>query len=120
MASPLGTIQNNGDWYDPVAGTVGSLPVPQQPDGAGTPVTLPLQQPNRFWQSDGIPTNTPPNEHTGPIASPCGHSIVFWAIAFQQVDGVASALVKCPVCGYVQQVVTPASDVFNYLNSYSP
>jgi hypothetical protein len=117
--NPLGVIQNDGTWYDPAAGTTGNVPVPQQPNGAGTPVTLPLQQPNDYWVSQHLPTNTPPNEKDGSIMSPCGHSIMFWEFRPDNVDGVAVNKKCCPLCGYCTQVVSPASAVFDYNNFYS-
>lgn len=119
MASPLGVIQNDGTWYDPAAGTYGTVPVPQQPNGAGTPVTLPLQQPNRFWNSYGIPTNTPANEMDGSIFSPCGHSILWWSMRPSTLDGTAVYLQCCPVCGYCTRIISPASSLFDPNNFYS-
>lgn len=119
MSSPVGTIQNDGTWYDPPAGTAGTVPVPQQPGGAGAPVTLPVQQPNQFWRSNGIPTNTPPNEKDGAIFSPCGHSIIFWEMRPDTIGGVAAYKQCCPLCGYCTAVISPASALYDPNNFYS-
>lgn len=63
-----------------------------QPGGVGTPVTDPTQT---------------VEERTGKFAPACGHSINSWDIFRAAVGGVPSALITCPLCWYIQSIVTP-------------
>lgn len=80
---------------DPILGEL--LPVPylpssSQPGGPGTIVTDPtqtVQEKNGFYYPG------------------CGHSVNSYDVSRSAVGGVPSAIVKCPVCGYVEQIYTP-------------
>ena len=63
-----------------------------QAGGVGTPVTDPTQT---------------VEERTGKFAPACGHSINGWDIQRAAIAGVSSALITCPLCGYIQDIVTP-------------
>lgn len=71
-------------------------PTPVQPGGAGTVVTAPTQT---------------TDEHTGDFFPGCSHSIRSWDIRIRAVNGCLSALICCPLCQYVQRIITPASDL---------
>jgi hypothetical protein len=94
---------------DPTVGSlapVSFVPPPYQPGGPGTPVVFPFETVNNFL-----------NEKTGMFYPGCGHSIMHWEIAWCSVGGVPSAIVKCPLCGYINSIWTPASlieDVIQY------
>jgi hypothetical protein len=98
---------------DPVIGTLYVKPgVPQpprytQPGGQGTPV-VPTQppQPQPVTQP---PYVGPPQEHLGRFFPGCGHSIMSYEVVYVAVGGVPSAALLCPMCGYVQNLYTPAS-----------
>lgn len=70
------------------------VPKPVQPGGIGTPVTMPTQT---------------VAEHNGRFMPGCGHSIMAYEVDHIAISGVPSALVKCPLCGWIQSIWTPAS-----------
>lgn len=74
----------------------GTTPVPQQPGGPGTPVTMPIEQ---------------PGEQLGNWTAGCGHFFQNWMIYSAQIQGVTAALIVCPMCLYLQRIVTPYSDI---------
>jgi hypothetical protein len=67
-------------------------PIYTQPGGIGTPV-VPQQE---------------VGELTGIYRSPCGHSLNSWETAWATVNGSQMAIVKCPLCGYINNIYTPA------------
>lgn len=76
-----------------------------QPGGPGTP-TFP-QDANG---SPSIITGIPFEIGTAQFIVPyCGHSINTADITFAAVGGVPSAIVRCPRCAIVAQIITPAS-----------
>jgi hypothetical protein len=103
---------------EPVVGEllpVPYVPAPEQPGGVGTPVTDPVQM---------------VSEKNGFYYPACGHSINSYDVSCEVAGGApygagpygagnysqqgqASAIVKCPICGYVQQIITPASAFYN-------
>ena len=68
----------------------------EQAGGIGTPVTAPVQT---------------VDEKNGQFTAGCGHWFNSWLLRQAAVAGVASALISCPLCGYIQRIVTPASDL---------
>jgi hypothetical protein len=84
-----------------VPSVVGSYPPAEQPGGIGTVVTDPTQQ---------------PDEMTGLWFFGCGHSFVHMDIRIQAQNGCPVALVRCPVCGYVQRIISPASELHSEAN----
>lgn len=76
----------------------GAYPPAVQPGGPGTPVTAPVQTTNEL----------------GLWFAGCGHSFNHWMVSFTSWAGVCgnSALMACPLCGYVQRILTPASLVY--------
>ena len=70
------------------------LPTPSQPGGPGTPITDPVQV---FSEKNGY-------YYPG-----CGHSINSYDVVGDSVGGVPSAIVRCPLCGFIQKIFTPRS-----------
>lgn len=70
----------------------GAYPTPLQPGGIGTPVTMPTQ-------TDG--------EKSGLWVAGCQHWFNHWDVHSAQIGGVQTALVCCPLCLYVQRLVSP-------------
>ena len=68
------------------------VPTPSQPGGPGTVVTDPVQN---IQELNGY-------YHPG-----CGHSVNSYDVARAAVGGIPSAIVKCPICGYVEKIFTP-------------
>ena len=75
---------------------------------------LPLPYLPPFSQPGGIGTPTFPqqaeNERQGMFFPGCGHSIMEYDVRCGKVDGqpsAPSAIVCCPLCGYVQDIITP-------------
>ena len=86
---------------DPSVGSlqpVSWLPPPYQPGGPGTPVIFPAET-----------VNTQLNEKTGMFFPGCGHSIMHWEISWDSLGGQPVALVKCPLCGWINSIWNPAS-----------
>ena len=86
-----------GELYTPS----GSYPVPSQPGGINTPVTMPVQ-------TDG--------EKIGLWVAGCQHWFNHWNVYSAAVGGVTSALICCPVCGYIQRIITPYSAIHSDAN----
>jgi hypothetical protein len=102
---------------DPVLGELYApysyLPKFVQEGGAGTPVVPP---PAEYLVNCGsLQIGNPPvardplNQINGQWNSGCGHVINSWEVRQDTVDGVLSAIVCCPLCGFVQQIITPYS-----------
>jgi len=66
----------------------------QQPGGIGTAVTDPTQT---------------VNEATGRFRPGCGHSINNYEVLQQSYAGCPAVLVTCPICSFLQKIITPAS-----------
>jgi hypothetical protein len=83
---------------------------------AGTPRGALLQTNDAyppFLQPGGIGTATFPQQQIGEklgmwVAS-CGHFFNSWRVISQAFLGIYSAYISCPVCGFVQRIVTPQS-----------
>ncbi len=95
---------------DPTLGTLypKSVGYPQftQPGGPGTQ-TFPAQQSGGSGMTwiDGIPNEI----GQGLFTAACGHWFNSWDIVSCTVAGVPAALILCPVCHIIQQVVIPYS-----------
>ena len=95
---------------DPVIGQLynadlqSSYPPAQQPNGIGTPVTAPLQATGQGNSN----TNGVPQEINGRFRPGCGHSIMSYDVARAAVSGVSMCLILCPLCGYIQNIISPA------------
>lgn len=76
------------------------LPTFTQPGGQGT-AAFPAQQ---------------SSELLGQWTAGCGHSFNHWAIYSDSCNGVQTALITCPVCGYLQNQISPYSDIHTYPN----
>lgn len=79
-------------------------PVCFQPGGIGTPVTMPVQT---------------PGEHSGQWILPCSHSVNMFMVQSANIGCVAgpSALLTCPICGYIFRVIAPFSAIYGNSNS---
>jgi hypothetical protein len=95
---PFGDGPFGGTEADPVVGQIynvdliGIYPSAVQPGGIGTPVTMPAQS---------------LGEKNGKFFPGCGHSIMSWEILSHPVGGIRSAIICCPLCRYVQRIITP-------------
>jgi hypothetical protein len=74
------------------------LPKSKQPGGPGTPVVDPTQT---------------VEEKNGYYYPGCGHSVNSYDVQQTSVNGIPSKLVTCPICGFLQAIITPASDFDN-------
>lgn len=70
------------------------IPPAVQPGGPGTPVTDPTQK---------------PGELTGMFTAGCSHFFNNWNIRQAAVNGVPMKIATCPLCGYVQSILTVAA-----------
>jgi hypothetical protein len=90
-------------------------PVPKQPGGPGTVITDPTQPctiyPNGVNPSAYTPqTNpTPYAERAAMFFSPCGHCFRAWEVAIDGVGGAPAALILCPLCSYIADILQPPS-----------
>lgn len=73
-----------------------AYPVFEQPSGPGT-VTYPQQQ---------------IGEKLGTFTAGCGHFFNNWMVLNRAFLGVFSAYICCPVCGFVQNIVTPQKLIY--------
>jgi hypothetical protein len=94
-------------------GYVNGLQVFTQPGGPGTPVSPqpPRTNPPSNWKNQGgIPVY--PTAFVGLLSWGCGH----WTNTAEIVtvdnpyDDCRAALVCCPCCSYIQEIIEPASD----------
>lgn len=88
--------------YDTASGPNGMYPVFAQPGGIGNP-TVPAQA---------------SGEILGMFIGSCGHSFGQWEIISCAVDGVQSAICRCPLCQYVQRIYTPFESIYSDVNQY--
>lgn len=89
-----------GTLYPPAAG----YPKYSQPGGPGTP-TIPQPQNggNGMTWVNGIPFEV----GSGMFTAGCNDWFNSWDIASCQIAGVTAALILCPVCHYLQQIIIP-------------
>lgn len=80
----------------------GSYPKPIQPGGPGTPVTMPQQT---------------QGEMLGLWVAGCGHWFNNYDIRTAEICGTPSALVCCPLCLYIQRIITPYLAIYSDANS---
>lgn len=80
----------------------GSYPIAVQGGGLGTPVT-------NILQTQG--------EMLGLWVAGCGHWFNNYDVRFAEVGGVPSALVCCPLCLFIQRIISPASEVYSEANA---
>lgn len=88
-----------------LTGQVGFLTEYTQPGGPGT-ATLPADANGAPSVITGVPFEVGNAQFIVPY---CGHSVNSPDIVFAAVGGVPSAVVRCPRCGIVAQIITPAS-----------
>jgi hypothetical protein len=76
-------------------------PTYTQPGGAGT-LVYPQQ---------------PMGERSAQYAAGCGHWFNCWTIleAYDDVKEVQAAIIACPLCFYVQQIIEPYEEYLNYI-----
>lgn len=96
---------------DPIVGTIFRFgpqyyPTFTQPGGPGT---------NTFPQQGNAPyingNNVGINEIDGQFIAGCGHSFQSWSIFSCAVGGVASAVICCPYCLFIQSITTPYANI---------
>lgn len=88
--------------YDTAAGPNGMYPVFKQPGGIGTP-TQPAQT---------------TSEILGLFIASCGHAFNNWNVASCAINGVQSAIIVCPLCGYCQRIIQPYSAIYDPANEF--
>lgn len=93
----------------------GWLPPYTQPAGLNTQ-TFPAQQDGTGGSPDpsnvGLlawNTGVPYEIGMGLNTAGCGHWFNCFDTTFSTVDGQQSALIRCPLCGYLQMIITPAA-----------
>jgi hypothetical protein len=73
-----------------------------------------------FTQPGGIGTQTFPQQTSGELVgrwtSGCGHSFEAWLVASCQIADIQTAVVQCPVCSYVQQLISPYAAIYTWPN----
>src|ERR1700690_4054612 len=88
----------------PVVGEIwnppGYLPPFTQPGGPGT-ATFPQQ------------TSA---ELTAQWVASCGHAFQCWLVASCSINGVQTAVIQCPYCSYVQQLISPYDAIYTWPN----
>ena len=66
-----------------------------------------------FAQPGGIGTPTFPQQQVGELIgmwfAGCGHSFNHWMILCISLGCGQSALIECPICSYIQRIITPYS-----------
>jgi hypothetical protein len=87
-----------GTIYNP--DTAVYLPKFTQPGGPGT-ATFPQQQ---------------PGEMIGLFVAGCGHWFNNWDVISATVDCDEVAVMRCPLCQYVQRIIDPYSDIYSFQN----
>ena len=89
------------------------LKVWSQPGGAGTPVVP--QAPQQFPQVNQGYYQVPMTYPSLYVAG-CGHSFNTYEVfkVYDPYTQLQAALLSCPVCSYVQQVIEPYSNYQNY------
>jgi hypothetical protein len=83
------------------AGADDPYPVPIQPGGPGNPVTMPAQT---------------QGEMVGLWVAGCGHWFNNYDLRFIAIAGIPSVCVCCPVCLYIQRIITPVSALYTDAN----
>lgn len=86
----------------------GWLPHYTQPGGIGSQ-SQPQQQSGSTSQITGVPYEVGMALNT----SPCGHWFNNFEITFSTVSCEQAALVRCPLCGYLIEIITPASRLYS-------
>jgi len=96
----------------------GWLPNYSQPGGLGGQ-TLPAQQSGTPYSEEpsdaGLPvpdTGTPYELGMGLNVCADGHWFNCWDITFTTVNCGPAAIVRCPLCGYIQEIISPASRLY--------
>jgi hypothetical protein len=97
-------------------------PTPAQPGGPGTVVTDPTQpsviypnnQPPAFYTPTTNPTTY--NERAAMFFPACSHAIRSWEVLWDAVDGQQMALIVCPLCQYIVNIMTPEQALNTNIN----
>ena len=75
-----------------------------------------------YTQPGGPGTTVYPQQAQGEMMglfnAGCGHFFNSWLVQCAAVCGVPSAIVGCPLCGYVVQIITPFSLIYTYEYAY--
>jgi hypothetical protein len=94
-----------GELYnEDMCGEQGWLPEYTQPGGIGTP-TYPAQSTGSPSIIDGVPQE----QGTGMFTAGCGHWFNSFDVITGTYQGGTAAFVRCPLCGYLQEIINPSS-----------
>lgn len=90
-------------------GKINGQQVYTQPGGPGTPV-VPLPPQQYPGHDEGYPQI--PFAYFGFLLMGCGHWINSCEVnqVYDPYTGMQAALLCCPICGYIQEIVEPATD----------
>lgn len=83
-------------------------PPAQQPNGPGTPVTDPTQPPVIYTNPPYVANTNPTawNERATMFSAGCNHCFQTWELIQVGINGVPMMLVCCPLCGFIQTIMT--------------
>lgn len=94
-----------GQLYEPA-----NRPYPRaiQAAGQGTPVTNITQPPVIYTDPPYVGSTNPTayNERATMFSAGCAHCFMEWELIQTGISGVPMMLVCCPLCGYVQSILT--------------
>lgn len=93
-------------------------PKAQQPNGIGTPVTMPTQPPVIYTDPPYVGSTNPTcyDERATMFTAGCGHCFQLWELIQVGIQGVPMMLVACPLCGFIQSILTIEQALSVYLN----
>ena len=85
-----------------------------QPGGIGTKV-----YPQEVTGNSNLFTTLPYNELTGTFIFGCGHSAdqVYLQMDYDYMSDQQVGLICCPVCSFVQRVISPWTEAYNPLTA---
>lgn len=83
-------------------------PPAKQPGGIGSVVTDPTQPPVIYGTPPYTPATNPTayNEKATLYTAGCGHAFMMWELIQVGISGVPMMLIACPLCGYIQNIMT--------------
>src|SRR5271156_1464331 len=83
-------------------------PPAQQPNGIGTPVTDPTQPPVIYTNPPYVANTNPTayNERATLYTAGCAHCFMTWELIQVAIQEVPMMLICCPLCGYIQSILT--------------
>jgi hypothetical protein len=83
-------------------------PPAQQPGGIGTPVVDPTQPPVIYTNPPYVAGTNPTawNERATNYTAGCNHCFMCWELIQVAISGTPMMLICCPLCGYIQSILT--------------